>query len=298
MGVGRLDRLGRAGPRRTAPPRSSWGSRSRRAARRSRPRRPGRPARPCSMRAPQRRQTPRSSDAVHLDQRRALPAARVQAVDVLGDDAPSRCRAAPARPRRGGRGWARRRRSMSMRGRWKLQKRSGSVRKVDIEATSIGSNSSHTPAGRAEVGDAALGGDAGAGQDHRVLGVRPAAAADPRGPSGHPGAARTKSARRCEPTDARPDELRPVEILPGFVETAHGSALISVGRTRVICTASVDENVPAGCAAAARAGSPPSTGCSRPPRATARPRDVAKRAPGRAHHRDPAADRPLAAGGG
>ncbi len=43
----------------------------------------------------------------------------------------------------------------------------------------------------------------------------------------------------------RPDQLRPVEILPGFVETASGSALISVGRTRVICTASVDENVPA-----------------------------------------------------
>jgi ribonuclease PH len=40
------------------------------------------------------------------------------------------------------------------------------------------------------------------------------------------------------------DRLRPVEILPGFVETAHGSALISVGRTRVICTASVEEAVP------------------------------------------------------
>jgi ribonuclease PH len=35
-----------------------------------------------------------------------------------------------------------------------------------------------------------------------------------------------------------------VEIIPGFVETAHGSALISVGRTRVICTASVEESVP------------------------------------------------------
>ena len=43
----------------------------------------------------------------------------------------------------------------------------------------------------------------------------------------------------------RADELRRVEILPGFVETASGSALISVGRTRVICTASIDENVPA-----------------------------------------------------
>ncbi len=43
----------------------------------------------------------------------------------------------------------------------------------------------------------------------------------------------------------RPDQLRPIDILPGFVETAGGSALISVGRTRVICTASVDETVPA-----------------------------------------------------
>jgi ribonuclease PH len=36
-----------------------------------------------------------------------------------------------------------------------------------------------------------------------------------------------------------------VEIVPGFVETAHGSALISMGRTRVICTASVEDGVPA-----------------------------------------------------
>jgi ribonuclease PH len=43
----------------------------------------------------------------------------------------------------------------------------------------------------------------------------------------------------------RADQLRPLEILPGFVATAHGSALISVGATRVICTASVDANVPA-----------------------------------------------------
>jgi ribonuclease PH len=41
-----------------------------------------------------------------------------------------------------------------------------------------------------------------------------------------------------------PDALRPVGIVPDFIEAAHGSALISVGRTRVICTASVDENVP------------------------------------------------------
>ncbi len=41
-----------------------------------------------------------------------------------------------------------------------------------------------------------------------------------------------------------PDELRPVAIEPGFVRTATGSALISVGETRVICTASVQESVP------------------------------------------------------
>jgi len=41
-----------------------------------------------------------------------------------------------------------------------------------------------------------------------------------------------------------PDELRPLEIVPGFVEQAHGSALISFGRTRVLCTATVEEGVP------------------------------------------------------
>jgi ribonuclease PH len=40
------------------------------------------------------------------------------------------------------------------------------------------------------------------------------------------------------------DELRPVTIEPGFVRTATGSALISCGGTRVICTASVQESVP------------------------------------------------------
>jgi ribonuclease PH len=40
------------------------------------------------------------------------------------------------------------------------------------------------------------------------------------------------------------DELRPATIEPGFVRTASGSALISMGETRVICTASVQESVP------------------------------------------------------
>ena len=42
----------------------------------------------------------------------------------------------------------------------------------------------------------------------------------------------------------RPDELRPLEIAPGFLEQADGSALISLGRTRVLCTATVEDGVP------------------------------------------------------
>jgi ribonuclease PH len=41
-----------------------------------------------------------------------------------------------------------------------------------------------------------------------------------------------------------PGELRPTAIEPGFMRTATGSALISVGETRVICTASAQETVP------------------------------------------------------
>ena len=40
------------------------------------------------------------------------------------------------------------------------------------------------------------------------------------------------------------DELRPIAIEPGFVRTATGSALISAGETRVICTASAEDGVP------------------------------------------------------
>ena len=38
--------------------------------------------------------------------------------------------------------------------------------------------------------------------------------------------------------------MRPVNILPNFINTAEGSVLIEVGNTRVICTASVEETVP------------------------------------------------------
>ena len=44
--------------------------------------------------------------------------------------------------------------------------------------------------------------------------------------------------------DRGPDELRQTTIEPGFVRTATGSALISMGETRVICTASHQAGVP------------------------------------------------------
>ncbi len=44
--------------------------------------------------------------------------------------------------------------------------------------------------------------------------------------------------------DRAPADIRPVTLDKGFVESADGSCLISVGRTRVICTASVNESVP------------------------------------------------------
>jgi ribonuclease PH len=42
----------------------------------------------------------------------------------------------------------------------------------------------------------------------------------------------------------RPDELRPLEIEVDYLEQPNGSALISAGKTRVLCTASITEGVP------------------------------------------------------
>jgi ribonuclease PH len=41
-----------------------------------------------------------------------------------------------------------------------------------------------------------------------------------------------------------PDELRPVTFERDFTEMAAGSCLVSFGQTRVLCTASIDEDVP------------------------------------------------------
>ena len=47
------------------------------------------------------------------------------------------------------------------------------------------------------------------------------------------------------PDGRRPDQLRPVSFTLDYVEYPEGSVLIEVGRTRVLCNASVEEQVPA-----------------------------------------------------
>jgi ribonuclease PH len=42
----------------------------------------------------------------------------------------------------------------------------------------------------------------------------------------------------------RPDELRPLEVEVDFLEQPHGSVLFTQGKTRVLCTASIEEGVP------------------------------------------------------
>ena len=41
-----------------------------------------------------------------------------------------------------------------------------------------------------------------------------------------------------------PDQMRPLNIIPGYISTAEGSCLIELGNTRVICTATIEDTVP------------------------------------------------------
>jgi ribonuclease PH len=42
----------------------------------------------------------------------------------------------------------------------------------------------------------------------------------------------------------RPDQLRVLDAIPGFLEQPHGAVLWSQGKTRVLCTATVEESIP------------------------------------------------------
>jgi len=46
------------------------------------------------------------------------------------------------------------------------------------------------------------------------------------------------------PDGRRPDQLRPISFVPNVAPHAHGSVLVSFGNTRVICAASVQDEVP------------------------------------------------------
>jgi ribonuclease PH len=46
------------------------------------------------------------------------------------------------------------------------------------------------------------------------------------------------------PSQRQPDQLRPIRLTRNFTRHAEGSVLIEMGDTRVLCTASVEENVP------------------------------------------------------
>jgi ribonuclease PH len=42
----------------------------------------------------------------------------------------------------------------------------------------------------------------------------------------------------------RPDQLRPLDLTPDFLEQPHGSVLFAQGKTKVLCTASIQDGVP------------------------------------------------------
>lgn len=94
------------------------------------------------------------------------------------------------------------------------------------------------------------------------------------------GSTAANDSRRAARRDGRrSDELRPLSIETGFIATATGSALITAGVTKVLCTASVVEDVPRWLAGTGRgwltaeyAMLPASTG-------ERRPRDVSRGRP-------------------
>ncbi len=79
-----------------------------------------------------------------------------------------------------------------------------------------------------------------------------------------------------------PSALRPTTIEPGFVRTATGSALISIGETRVICTASAVESVPRWLAGSGRGWVTAEYGMLPASTGSRKPRDITRgRADGR-----------------
>ena len=55
---------------------------------------------------------------------------------------------------------------------------------------------------------------------------------------------RPREGRRMRNDGRTADQLRPFEIVPDYLEQPHGCALVVQGKTKVLCTASVEERVP------------------------------------------------------
>ena len=71
-----------------------------------------------------------------------------------------------------------------------------------------------------------------------------------------------------ERTDRKFDEYRNLKMTTGFISSADGSVLIEMGRTRVICNATLLPKVPDWLAGKAPAGLRLKTACSRRARAS------------------------------
>src|SRR6185503_18139271 len=87
------------------------------------------------------------------------------------------------------------------------------------------------------------GGRSAGGPGSSPLGSLGRSAGSPSARRGPPGVCETGAVPERS-YDRSAADLRPVEIEPGFVRTADGSALYSQGETRIICTASVTPSVP------------------------------------------------------
>jgi ribonuclease PH len=79
--------------------------------------------------------------------------------------------------------------------------------------------------------------------------------------------------------DRSPAQLRPTMIEPDFVRTATGSALITMGETRVICTAMVQDTVPRWLAGSGRGWVTAEYGMLPASTGERKPRDVTKGRP-------------------
>ena len=69
-------------------------------------------------------------------------------------------------------------------------------------------------------------------------------ASGPRGRARHRGDARRGCRVSAREGGRKPDQLRAITFEPDYLENPHGSAVITQGRTKVLCTAMVDEDVP------------------------------------------------------